>query len=138
MASDNVFRKVQLQVSNAQPGETIWIELQKQNVPVGWSTGPDYESSGGIYISMVGGAALPLTALEINPQQVQVQTTSSGGGSGGALAFTVTLYLTASPSIQMFALRSRSDQGVQILAAIENAQAQVVNATYTPFFWDPQ
>lgn len=134
----DLYKHIQLQISNAAAGQTIWVELQAESVPIAWSTGQPYEGSGGISISVPAGGALPLTSFNINTAQVQVQTTAASGGSGGALIFNVALYLVAGQGIQTFALRSRSDPGVQVLVSVGDQQPQVVNQTYTYFPWNPQ
>ncbi|MBN3816236.1 hypothetical protein G3N57_06225 [Paraburkholderia sp. Se-20369] len=140
MSENNIlYQQVVLSVTNAQAGQTIWVELQQQQSPkIGFSTGPNFESSGGIQVRLASGGNLPLTSFNVNAQTVQVITQSGGGGGGGALQFNVTLYLAAQSGISTFALRSRSDPGVQITAQVGFAQPQVVNQTYTLFYWNPQ
>ncbi|RKP46842.1 hypothetical protein D7S89_15890 [Trinickia fusca] len=138
MANEDVkYQHVTFNVTNAQAGQTIWIELQQQTPQVAFSTGPNFESSGGVQVSLSGGGNLPLTSFNANAREVKVNTQSSGGG-GSALQFSVDLYLVAQLNTQMFSLRSRSDPGVQITAKVGNAQPLVVNQNFTPFYWNPQ
>lgn len=132
------FQQVQLQISNAQPSQTIWIEMAEQQPEVVWSTGPDFESSAGINIQVVGGGALPLSGFYVNPQEVKVQTTAGGGGGGGTLSFNVTLYVAAQQGANSFSLRSRSDAGVVVMAQVGFAQPQTVNTTFTQFPLNPK
>lgn len=133
--SETVYQQVQLQITNAQPGQNIWIDLQKVNETVAWSTGPAFDGSGGINIVVPGSSsALPLNSFIINAFSVKVSTVSAGGG-GGALSFNVTLYLVAQPGIQSFSLRSLSDPGVTVQAQVGFAQPQVVNQTFSQFPW---
>ncbi|AEK61859.1 hypothetical protein [Collimonas fungivorans] len=135
--SETVYQQVQLQITNAQAGQNIWIDLQKVTEPVAWSTGPAFDGSGGINITVPGSSsALPLNSFIITASSVKVSTVSSGGGGGGgALSFNVTLYLVAQPGIQNFSLRSLSDPGVTVQAQVGFAQPQAVNQTFSQFPW---
>jgi hypothetical protein len=134
--SETVYQQVQLQISNAQAGQNIWIDLQRVDLPVAWSTGPAFDGSGGINITVPGSSsALPLNSFIITASSVKVSTVSSGGGGGGALSFNVTLYLVAQAGIQSFSLRSLSDPGVMVQAQVGFAQPQMVNQTFSQFPW---
>ncbi|SFB76252.1 hypothetical protein [Collimonas sp. OK412] len=134
--SETVYQQVQLQITNAQAGQNIWIDLQKVDLPVAWSTGPAFDGSGGINIIVPGSSsALPLNSFIITASSVKVSTVSSGGGGGGALSFNVTLYLVAQAGIQNFSLRSLSDPGVMVQAQVGFAQPQMVNQTFSQFPW---
>jgi hypothetical protein len=134
--SETVYQQVQLQITNAQAGQNIWIDLQKVDLPVAWSTGPAFDGSGGINIIVPGSSsALPLNSFIITASSVKVSTVSSGGGGGGALSFNVTLYLVAQAGIRNFSLRSLSDPGVMVQAQVGFAQPQMVNQTFSQFPW---
>ncbi|NWB45159.1 hypothetical protein [Pseudomonas gingeri] len=135
MSDTNVYQQVQLQVSNAVPGQQIVVELAEQSSPVAWSSGPDSERSSGIFIQTSPGAILPLSSFSTSATQVVVNTSSTA--SQGSVSFSIRLYLVAQAGIQTFSLRSRSDVGVMVLASISGSPLQAVNATFTTFPWSP-
>jgi len=128
-----IFEPVTLQVSNAAPGQIVSIQVTPNGANVGWSTGPNFQDSAGIQVVAQSGQ-LPLTQMNANAQQVTFLTTASGG-IGSALSFTVQIYLAADSDISTFYLRSSSDPGVQVTAAIGNSFPQAVNQTDTLFAW---
>lgn len=134
-SSNNLYQAITLNVSNAQPGQKIAVQLTGSGVPIAFSTGPAFQNTAGISVTAQSGA-LPLAQFSVNSSQTTFITTSSGGG-GGSLTFQVAAYLVAGAGISAFYLRSSSDPGIQVTAAIGNSVAQVVNQTQTLFSWDP-
>ncbi|WP_213939371.1 hypothetical protein [Pseudomonas sp. dw_612] len=137
MSDDNVYQQVQLQVSNAQPGQRIGVQLSAQGSQVAWSTGPVFEGGGGISIHATNRSVLPVYSFSIDASVVVINT-SWGADGGGAFSFNLTLYLVAQAGIQTFGLRSASDPGVSVAAGIGNSQPQTIDQTVTLFPWNPQ
>ena len=132
-ATGNSFEPIQLSVSNAQPGQRVAVQLQSAgSVPVSFSAGPTFGSTWGIGLSSPTGA-VPVVDLQVGASTIEVQTSVSS--DAGALDWTMTLFLVAGPGVDEFYLSSASDPGVEVTAAIGNAEPQVVNATQTPFVW---
>ncbi|MEO6678876.1 MAG: hypothetical protein ABIO21_16035 [Pseudomonas sp.] len=137
MSDDNVYQQVQLQVSNAQPGQRVSVEVSAQGSQIAWSTGPAFQSAGGININVPSGNAVPVGSFSVSSSLITVNI-SSNGGSYAALSFNLSLSLVAQAGIQNFSLRSRSDPGISVTASIGNSHPQTVNQTMTLFPWTPQ
>ncbi|CAB5669231.1 Uncharacterised protein [Delftia tsuruhatensis] len=136
MAGTNtVYQPITLYVSNAAAGQKIAVQLTANGVQIAFSTGPAFQNIAGVAVTAQSGS-LPLSQFSMNSSQTAFLTTSQGGG-GGALTFQVTAYLVAGTDIGTFYLRSSSDPGVQVTAAIGNSVPQVVNQTQTLFSWKP-
>ena len=135
MSDTNVYQQVQLQVSNAVPGQQIVVVLAEKNAPVAWSTGPVSAGPSGIFIRTSTGAALSLSNFSISADQVQVNT--SHGASQASLSFSIGLYLVGQAGIQAFSLRSRSDPGVMVQVSIGGSPLQALNGSFTTFSWSP-
>lgn len=133
--SDVVYQQVTLQVFNAAPGEQISVQLTANGSPIGFSTGPPFQSSAGIQAVSQNGV-LPLSTFSVNSSQATFLTSSAGDGSV-SLTFSVTLYLVAEPEISTFYLRSSSDPGVQVSVQIGNAVSRVVSQSNTLYSWYP-
>lgn len=133
--SDVIYQQIVLQVSGAAPGQKISVQLTPNGSNIGFSTGPDFQSSGGIQIVAQTGN-LPLSQLNVNASQATFLTSASGGGSSSSLSFNVTAFFVADPSISTFYLRSSSDPGISVQVQIGNALPQVVNQTDTLFSWN--
>lgn len=134
-SSTNLYQTITLNVSNAAPGQQIAVQLTSNGVPIAFSTGPAFQNIAGVSVTAQSGS-LPLAQFSINSSQTTFITTNSGGGSG-ALTFQVAAYLVAAEGINAFYLRSSSDPGIQVTAAIGNSVPQVVNQTQTLFSWKP-
>lgn len=132
--SETIYKSVRLQVSNAQPGQTIVVEATGNGDPIGWSSGPSFNNDAGVEITSLSGE-LPISQLNLSSSEITVRTTQ--GGSGSALTFTIGLYLVATPDTETFYLSSSSDPGVEVTAAIGDSIPQVVNQTQTLFSWNP-
>lgn len=135
MSDSNVYQPVTFYINNAAPGQKIAIQLTANGVPIGFSTGPAFQNIAGVSVTAQSGS-LPLAQFSVNSAQVVFLTTSQGG-SGGALTFQVAAYLVANAGISTFYLRSSSDPGIQVTAAIGSSVPQVVNQTQTLFSWEP-
>jgi hypothetical protein len=134
-SNSNLYQAITLYVGNAAPGQKIAVQLTGNGAPVAFSTGPAFQSIAGVSVTSQSGGALPLAQFSIDSSQTTFLTSSSGGGGGGALTFQVAAYLVAAPDIATFYLRSSSDPGVQVTAAIGNNVPQMVNPTQTLFSW---
>ena len=133
--STDLYQAITLNVSNAAPGQKVAVQLTSNGVLIGFSTGPAFQNIAGVSVTAQSGS-LPLAQFSINSSQTTFITTNSGG-SAGALTFQLTAYLVAGKDISAFYLRSSSDPGVQVTAAIGNSVPQVVNQTQTLFSWNP-
>ena len=135
MSDNTKYQTITLNVSGAAPGQNISIDLSGDGSPIAWSTGPDFQNTSGINVTSLSGD-LPLQQFSINASNVSFSTSSSGGG-GSSLTFTVKAYLVADNDTNLFYLKSNSDTGVEITAAIGASVPQVVNRSQTTFQWDP-
>ena len=134
--SQPVYQTITLNVSNAAAGQRIAVQLMPNGASVAWSTGPAFQNIAGILITAHSGV-LPLTQLNVNSGEVLFLTATGGGGGGGALSFQLAAYLVADSNIETFLLRSNSDPGVEVTAAVGNSVPQVVNQSQTLFSWYP-
>lgn len=132
--SKYTYNPIILQVSNAQPGQRVSVEISPNGVPIAWSMGGEFHRASGINVCSLSGAALPLGQLSVTPSEVAILTSSNGGS--GSLTVSLEAYLVAEAGISTFYLRSSSDPGIEITAFIANASPVVVNQTPTLFsFW---
>jgi hypothetical protein len=130
--SQNLFQPISISVNNATAGQRIGVQLTPNGAPVSWSTGPAFRNIAGISV-MAQSGVLPLTEFNINTGEVAFITT----GSGGALNFNMGAFLVGGAQIETFFLRSFSDPGVEVTAAIGDTTPQAVNQTDTLFAWHP-
>jgi hypothetical protein len=134
--ASTIYRPLTLQVSNVAPGQRLGVELASPGGNVAFGTGPDVAPNAGLAIVSEGGEPVPLDQIAVTPRGV-VLTTSSIGGGGGSLNFSVSLFIAADANISTFYLRSFSDPGIFVTAAIGNEKPQTVNQTQTLFPWSP-
>lgn len=132
---NNLYQPISIYVTNAAAGQKVSVQLTSNGAPVAWSTGPSFQNIAGIAVTSQSGT-LPLLQFNVNSGEI-IFLTTSGGGGGGALSFQVSAYLVAEPNIGTFYLRSSSDPGVEVTAAIGNSVPQVVNQSQTLFSWNP-
>lgn len=125
---------VQLQISNAQPGQRIAIRMSANGVQVGFSMGAPFSNNSGAQVSSYSGVSLPISSINITDSEVQICTSSQAGG-GSALNFAVQLWLAGESGIATCYLQSTSDPGVLVTAALDSNVALTVNATPTLFSW---
>ena len=133
--STNLYQPVTFYVTNAAPGQKIAVQLTANGTSIAFSTGPAFQNIAGVSVTAQSGS-LPLSQFSINSSQTTFMTSNSGGG-GGSLTFQLNAYLVAATGISTFYLRSSSDPGLQVTAAIGNSTPQVVNQTQTLFSWNP-
>jgi len=133
-ASPNVFKVVTIDVSNVAPGQKVGIDLSANGVGVAWSSGPSFQMTAGLTITSVIGV-LPVNSFSVNSSSIIIDTTNQG--SGDSLAFGLELYLVGGTGISTFYLRSSSDPGVEVTAAIGGSVPQTVNESQTLFSWNP-
>ena len=131
-AGSTSYQPVTLEVSNAQPGQQISIDLTGNGVDVAWSTGDPFQQSSGLQLRSQA-ASVPASSFTVNGSEVALSSASDGGG--GAMSFTVSLFVVGDPGVETFFLRSASDPGVEVTAQIGGAQPQVVNQSQTLFSW---
>ena len=134
MTQETIYKKITLNVSGAAPGQNIAVQLTSDGQEIAWSTGPDFQNTAGIAVTSLSGD-LPLSEFSINASDVSFSTTSGGGGGGSSLTFTVQAYLVAECDIKLFYLKSNSDSGVEVTAAIGESVPQIVNNSQTTFQW---
>lgn len=133
-AAGDVFQSIELSVSNVQPGQQVGVQVRSNDgTDVGFSSGPDLDPSAGVQVETASGV-LPVTTLRVDPSTVLVETSSESGGA--ALEWSVSLFLVAGQGISTLSLTSTSDPGVEVTAALGDAQPQVVNSTETLFVWE--
>jgi hypothetical protein len=129
------YQAITLNISNASAGQNIEVVVSATGRElIGWSTGEDFQNIAGISVTSLSGD-LPLLSFSINTSTVNFSTSSSSGSSD-ALTFNVGAYLVAGAGVESFYLKSSSDPGVEITAAIGNSKAQTVNTSQTLFPWD--
>ncbi|QDQ28012.1 hypothetical protein FNU76_17595 [Chitinimonas arctica] len=133
----NKYQNITLQVSNAQPGSRIMVQLapQTQGDTVAWSTGQPYSTSAGIQIQATSGT-LPLAQFNVTASSVTFLTSSSGGGS--AMQFNMQSFLVANETLQQFTLMAITDPNVQVTVSVNNGMPQTVNSSPSPFNWSQQ
>lgn len=121
-------------ISNAQPGQVIGVSLAANGSPVEFSSGPPFQSSGGLRLEALS-ESLPVTELSLTPSAIRLSTGAGGGQS--AISGTLRAYLAAEADAETFSLRSTADPGVEVLAQVGDSQPQIVNRSETLFAWDP-
>lgn len=131
-----VYQQIELQVSNAQPGQTVAVEVAAGNAAIGWSFGPPVDDAAGLLLSGEGGT-LPVEQLQIDATRFVVTTSTDFGGGGGSLSFNASLYLVTPEPVSVFSLTSSSDPGVLVSASIAGAAPEPLNPTPTQFAWAP-
>lgn len=129
-----VYQPIEFQVSNAQPGQRISIQLTGAGVQVAFSTGPSFTNTSGVEVTSLTGS-LPLESVQLNASQLLFQTSPEGDGS--TLTFRARMFLVGNDGVQLFYLRSFSDPGVEVTASVGNSIPQVVNLSQTLFSWNP-
>jgi hypothetical protein len=133
--SNTIYQKIKIQVSNAQPGQNVGVAVTGNGTQIAFSTGPDFSNYAGIQVQTTSGSDLPLETFSINPSETKFTTSSQSGGS--SLTFTLTAYLVAEENTTTFYLKSISDNGVEVQAAIGDATPQIINQSNTLFPWNP-
>jgi len=129
-----LYQSIKIEVSNAQPGQNIGISLSGNGTQVAFSTGQNFSNQAGIQL-VSSGSDLPLETFYVNPSETKFTTSSQGGGT--SLTFTLNAWLVAEEGTSTFFLRSTSDPGIEVQAAIGNSLPQVINQTNTLFSWQP-
>ncbi|BCQ56121.1 hypothetical protein ACS0ZG_18750 [Burkholderia gladioli] len=126
----NTYTRVQFTVSNAQPSQSIVIDMDTTKKDVSWSLGQDFSSSSGLSIQMTGGAELPLTQLRVTAAEITIGTSDAGSGQ---IAFTFSLFVASKPDVESIRLKSSSDSGIVLTVSINGGVAQAVNHTFSGF-----
>ncbi|ATF87459.1 MULTISPECIES: hypothetical protein [Burkholderia] len=125
------YANVTFSITNAQPSQTIIIDMDTSDHDVAWSTGADFSGSPGISIDMTSGEELPLTGFRITASEIRVET--SGAGSGGQIGFNLKLFAAYLQGTKDLTLKSSSDSGIVVKVSINEQVSQVVNSTYSDF-----
>jgi hypothetical protein len=106
-----VYQQVNINVTNAQPGEKIVVTLVPQGGFVAWSTGdPMLINSSGILLTSTAGQPVPVEKFSVTTHDLIITTSSSGGGAG-ALSLSVHAFLAASSGTQFVGVSSSTDPG---------------------------
>lgn len=132
-ASAQIFQPLVIEVNNGAPGQEIGVEVSSNGVPIAFNTGPSFSDSAGLQIASLTGQ-LPIQAFSVSSSVLRVNTSASGGDP---LSFSISLFLTAEPGIDVFSLRSISGPGVEVTARVGNSEPQIVNESETLFSWNP-
>lgn len=132
-----VYTQATVNVSNAQPGQKIVVNLVPQaGQQVSWSTGdPNRVNSNGIKLSAPQGAAVPVQSFSVTSQALTVYTSSDSGGGGGSLSFNVSTYLAGVEGISIIGLNSSSDPGVLVQFAFAGQDQTTLSQTTILLNW---
>ncbi|MEO6027677.1 MAG: hypothetical protein ABIR79_12490 [Candidatus Binatia bacterium] len=119
---------------NANQTVTVFVKPMAAQDKINWSNGPDLEDSSSLNFFVASGD-LPLQTFLVNPGYIS--TTAGPDGPTDGATINLQLFLAATSGVEDFYLRTESDSGITVTAAITDAQPQILNATDTLFSFDP-
>lgn len=136
------FTNISLIVTGTVSG-TINVYVQPKRpssgAPVAWSFGDPSQAWNGFTIQMSSQGNLPLTSLNISPNDAQFIVGSSGGGNNWT--FDVQGYLAGEEKLEEFSMYVNADPTVTVQAKAGNGGYQVLGTSQssaTSFDWVPE
>ena len=135
----NQYMTVNLTVTGTAvgPGVTVYVKTDNALYPVAWSSGPPGDNTSGLQLTSTSGGALPLSQINVTPDNVYFQTSSSGGG-GNQWTFTLQCYLAGEAGLSDFEMSTNADTSVSVAVSLNSGIPQVLGRGWTTFKWQPK
>ncbi|KAF1687901.1 hypothetical protein B1992_00170 [Pseudoxanthomonas broegbernensis] len=120
------------------PGVTIYVKSDNSLYPIAFSSGPPSDNTSGLQLTSTSSSgALPLSQINVTPDNVYFQTASSGSG-GNQWSFVLQCYLAGESGLSSFEMSTNADSTVAVSISLNSGIPQTLGRGWTTFKWQPK